>query len=414
MSDADHSAEPPRRADAELSGDRASTPAAGRPGGPRWLRWTGRVCALLIALELLLQVVRPDLLERVRELTFPVDKRDATFITLQRHNFDGDDHRPLLRLDQHLFWSLRPGQRGSWFGTDDVTINAAGLRSPEVGPRADDEVRLLFLGDSVTFGMGVAESERFSEQLLDELSRRRPGVRWSLINAGCLGYTSWQGVLWLGLHGEHLEVDGIVAGFGINDVILRPLSDQQFFELLQHPTSVLRLGLRELQLVAAAEVAVGLARRAFDDDPRALHTYLWYPRQATGRAPVRREANGLGPMAMLAGFSRAVPVTLLLEDTWPEHPSAAVLDDEYASRLATFGDRWRDTVRDLGADSSQPDALHLVDLRGTLSGDDDPAPLFNDWCHPSAAGHARYARTIADAWEASGVLDQLAAARGAR
>ena len=392
----------------------ARPPAAPRRPGPAWLRWTGRACFALLVLELALQLVRPTILERVRELTFPVAKRDASYITLQRHNFDGPDHRPMLRLDPELFWSLIPDQRGSWFGTDEVVVNDAGLRSPTLGPRAADELRLLFLGDSITFGMGVDASERFSEVLVDELSRRYPLQRWSLINAGCVGYSSWQGVNWLRVHGEALQVDAIVACFGINDVMLRPLTDEAFQQLFDHPQTRLRLGLRELQLVAAAEAGVGLLRRALDDEPRALHRYLWYPRQPGGRAPVPREASGRVPASLLASFTQVVPVTLVVPDSWHGHPSAEVLDPAYAERLDARGRSWVELVEGPAGPLATLDDLHLVDLRGTLSGADDPGPLFDDWCHPSAAGHARYAAALLDAWEAAGVIERLLAGQARR
>ena len=68
-----------------------------------------------------------------------------------------------------------------------IRINALGMRAPEVPPKADDELRILAVGDSFTLGLQVAEADRYTERLGVALSERlgRPVTVW---NAGVDGH----------------------------------------------------------------------------------------------------------------------------------------------------------------------------------------------------------------------------------
>ncbi|HEX5010582.1 MAG TPA: SGNH/GDSL hydrolase family protein [Planctomycetota bacterium] len=68
-----------------------------------------------------------------------------------------------------------------------VRLDRLGLRSPEIGPRQPDELRVLCLGDSFVFGYGVAGEEAFPALLQGLLAQQlgRPVVTG---NAGVPGY----------------------------------------------------------------------------------------------------------------------------------------------------------------------------------------------------------------------------------
>jgi len=73
--------------------------------------------------------------------------------------------------------------------TTEVQLNNLGLRSPDVGSRAPDELRVLCLGDSFTFGYGVDADTAYPAMLRRVLAERlgRPVVTG---NAGVPGYGS--------------------------------------------------------------------------------------------------------------------------------------------------------------------------------------------------------------------------------
>jgi len=53
--------------------------------------------------------------------------------------------------------------------------------------------RILFLGDSTTFGWGVERAERFSDRLGDWLNAASTGLRYDVVNLALPGYSSYHG-----------------------------------------------------------------------------------------------------------------------------------------------------------------------------------------------------------------------------
>ena len=66
-----------------------------------------------------------------------------------------------------------------------IEVNSMGLRYPELGKKADDEFRVLVLGDSITLGDFVPEDETFTRQLEKLAAGRSKKILF--INAGIPG-----------------------------------------------------------------------------------------------------------------------------------------------------------------------------------------------------------------------------------
>ena len=95
----------------------------------------------------------------------------------------------------------------------EVSHNALGFRGPEVAPvKPSGKLRVLVLGDSFTYGIGVADDETFSARLaaLDP--------RLEVLNAGVNGYGTAQELLLLRDQGLGLQPDVVVIAFFWNDV----------------------------------------------------------------------------------------------------------------------------------------------------------------------------------------------------
>ncbi|MBQ16868.1 MAG: hypothetical protein CMJ65_07060 [Planctomycetaceae bacterium] len=132
----------------------------------------------------------------------------------------------VLINDRERFWRLVPGStlpapitetdRGPFFG---VIANRQGFREDHeiAAVKPDNEVRLLFLGDSCTFGFGVAHDQTFVAHCEDRLNEQNPGHRFECLNAGVPGYTLFQGCRVLDQEGPRVKPDVVVACFGFND-----------------------------------------------------------------------------------------------------------------------------------------------------------------------------------------------------
>lgn len=126
----------------------------------------------------------------------------------------------MIRNDPELFWKLVPDTRISgdawpFFG---VISNDKSLREDHQIPfeKPAGQTRILFLGDSCTFGYGVAHDEAFPH-VVESMLRGKSGKEVECINAGVPGYTLFQGYRFLDTEGLHYEPDLVVLNFGWND-----------------------------------------------------------------------------------------------------------------------------------------------------------------------------------------------------
>jgi hypothetical protein len=108
---------------------------------------------------------------------------------------DQDDQLPMCRADALTIWRYRPDLRLTYRAPEfemQIRTNEAGLRQGPIAPAAEDVTTVLFIGDSFTFGWGVAEAERYSEVLARLVAEKRPGTRLRIVNAGHWMYASDQ------------------------------------------------------------------------------------------------------------------------------------------------------------------------------------------------------------------------------
>jgi lysophospholipase L1-like esterase len=128
----------------------------------------------------------------------------------------------LYQPDRELGWKLVPGAEDEDGGAR-VRINEDGLRGPRVArPKPASIKRILWLGDSVTFGYGVERDEElFPFRVAARLTI--PRQTYESVDAGVGGYAPWQELAWLEREGWSYEPDLIVVGFVLND-LTEPLS----------------------------------------------------------------------------------------------------------------------------------------------------------------------------------------------
>ena len=100
-------------------------------------------------------------------------------------------------------------------------INRYGLRGPNIEPKKPEGVfRILALGDSFTFGEGVADNETFVmqlEKILNAEKNTTDGYRYQTINAGVSGYNTSDEVTYLKNRWLMFEPDIVLLNFYLND-----------------------------------------------------------------------------------------------------------------------------------------------------------------------------------------------------
>lgn len=126
--------------------------------------------------------------------------------------------------DRTKGWFHVPGARGAvpipGGGPGRVRINSLGLRGPEVTLRKPEGVvRVLVLGDSFAFGMGVEERHLFTTLLEGLLEDGSPGREFQVINLGVLGYATDQELILFQELGTRLMPDAVVLLMCDNDFL---------------------------------------------------------------------------------------------------------------------------------------------------------------------------------------------------
>jgi hypothetical protein len=150
----------------------------------------------------------------------------AGFMTQRSHNFSPEKGEPLFVYDPQLFWWPRAHVQGFFWRTPDVRTNALGLRERPL--ERSGRRNVLVVGDSVVWGVLVPSEERFSDKAAAELAKRAGIDGVQVINAGVVGYSSFQVLQLLkqrALRWFHPEV--VVMCVGLNDCWLSTMSDRE-------------------------------------------------------------------------------------------------------------------------------------------------------------------------------------------
>lgn len=155
---------------------------------------------------------------------------------------------PLIR-DVDLLWRNEPGARKTQpvnpqpYGRDDtwtIENNSEGFRGAERNAGGDDPgvLRILCIGDSITFGFNVDQPDSYPRQLEGLLAVRHPGRRFEIVNAGVPGWSWLQGLRFLELRGRALHPDIVIIGHGTNDQFLpAKVTDEERFHRLGGPVA---------------------------------------------------------------------------------------------------------------------------------------------------------------------------------
>jgi hypothetical protein len=122
--------------------------------------------------------------------------------------------------DPELGWRGRPKAQGSFAGwefTSDVRLNAQGFRDVEVDEaKLPGVLRIVLLGDSITWGHGVEQAQRYGDLLTEALRRR--AVTAQVVNLAVSGYGTDQELLLWEREGRRYCADLVLLGLYENDV----------------------------------------------------------------------------------------------------------------------------------------------------------------------------------------------------
>ncbi len=346
---------------------------------------------LLLGMEIGLRIVSPPWMECLRTRACPPHDFNPVFFTQHRGNFVIETGEPLSIYHPRLFWWPRPHIRGTVCATPEVRTNSLGLRGNEID-ESQARRNVLLLGDSVMWGSLVFEAERFSNKAQKLLSRRSGLEDVQLINAGIVGFSSFQVLQYLKRVGlTRFRPEIVVVCAGINDSWLFNRSDRESFRTNMSPPYRVKHFLMHSNVFLLLNRYVGelLEWRRTGRNPEGLSFLFrerWNPVRIHRDSPSETEENfrEIGNSAEVQGAR----VVIILEHTRSEHPKNWDPEGFRAGRskverLATNRGWGIIKIEDL---SSSP--LSLV-----------PHEYLLDFCHLHPKGHDIVATRLAEVLE---------------
>lgn len=120
----------------------------------------------------------------------------------------GRNFEPDIVHDPLLGWRMRPGSFSAG-----VSVNQSGFRGTReyAVERAAGVRRIMLLGDSMFFGLGIKDQETLGAQL----EKRLPGVE--VLNASANGWGADQQYLYWMKEGQRFDPDIVIVGFYVDD-----------------------------------------------------------------------------------------------------------------------------------------------------------------------------------------------------
>jgi len=154
------------------------------------------ICIILVSLIVLIMS-----LEVIMQVYHAVRSRSA-------HTESAQEESLYIKLNSPVLYGLNPKH---------PDINSQGLRDDEVLiNRPSGSLRILLLGDSVTFGTCVARGRIYPDHLEQLLQQRYGEI--DVINAGVGGYTTFNELQYYLTEGRKYEPDIVILSFCLNDV----------------------------------------------------------------------------------------------------------------------------------------------------------------------------------------------------
>ena len=155
---------------------------------------------------------------------------------IDRKTFREIAEKSLFRPDPLLGYALKPDFRIEYGGTTPVETNRFGWRDGEYRrEKGAGTFRVICIGDSRVFGLGLRAEDTYPKQLERMLRERHPGTAIEVINAGVPGYTSREGAALVREILPPFRPDLVIVSFGHNDRWKSPNRQSEIAAFLGQP-----------------------------------------------------------------------------------------------------------------------------------------------------------------------------------
>lgn len=296
-----------------------------------------------------------------------------------------DKIKQILIVDRQLGWRQKNNFNGKFLNTP-LRTNELGLRNKPLSEIRNSQKKILVLGPSSTFGWGVEESQAYPAVLQRLLNINYPAVGIEVVNAGEVGFSSWQGLkFYKEIYPQEFGADILIIAYGVNDVdrfrffYSSPLADKEEFALSKEAWQV------SLQNAALrSNFITFLSRRIYAMVDSFLSFPRWTPQRRVEDTDFKKNIEEL----VRAGKVKGAEIILLTS--------------VYRLPGNNPGGEPQRISRDIAGlnrileDISVKEAVELVDIDKLLPASEEiGAGMFIDPVHMSAGGHEKIAEELA-------------------
>jgi lysophospholipase L1-like esterase len=203
----------------------------------RRLLYIGFIYVVFLLLVLSVELVTRLTMTRVESLDLFVNT------VQQKMQVASPQQSTIFEGDPLLLWRLKPNLDHVYWDFTNVSTNAQHFRAAyPIGRKPAGTVRIVCLGDSVTFGYRVPpvwpekpndynpEWQPYPMLLETELRKANPNRSIEVFPMAVPGYTSHQGLAWLRRDIGYLQPDMVIASFGWNDASLSDAPDRELID----------------------------------------------------------------------------------------------------------------------------------------------------------------------------------------
>jgi lysophospholipase L1-like esterase len=301
----------------------------------------------------------------------------------------------IFESDPLLLWRLKRNLDHVVWDFTVVTTNASHLRDfdpqRELEPKQPGTLRILCLGDSVTFGYRVPavwpekpaeyDPEWLPYPMLLEKNLRaaNPGKAIEVVTMAVPGYTSHQGLAWLRRDINRLGPDLITVSFGWNDVSFSDAPDRETIDT----------GWRAVAI-----------RWLIDHSQAFAHATRWLRSRQPAAAAIRRPVARVSELEYLNNFQEFIRLARAKE------MKVVILAAPYRDRTtnppeAALMEKYRVALRSLAQQNEVP-FLEILEL--TEAAYPSNEGWFGELIHPNHMGHRLIASELLKLFTAQRVL----------
>ena len=301
--------------------------------------------------------------------------------------------------DPLLLWRLKPNlDRAVWDYTV-LSTNAQHLRAERVDrrlmPKPPGTIRIVCLGDSVTFGfrVPVVWPDKPTEydpnwlpypMLLEkELRTANPGKSIEVITMAVPGYTSHQGLAWLRRDIDRLQPDLLTISFGWNDASFSDVPDREAIR---------------------TNTAAVSTRWLIDHSQAFAHATRWLrSKQSADSHPQRRPAPRVSQQEYVDNMLAMIQLARL------RNIATIVIATPYRDVVATAPEgsliqSYRDSLR-VAVEQQKVPFLEILEL--TEKAYPSNEGWFGERIHPNHMGHRLIASELLNLLNSTGGLQDL-------